>query len=75
MRITYTVSGQAGECQTQEDEDLREMAREIEEHVRGSHENLREDTLLPIRVADGLLNCLVYDAEEGDLGELTSTAQ
>jgi len=73
MRIIYALDGQPGLCETSQEEDLREMAREIEEHLQAQHPALAEDDYLPIKIADGLLNSLADDGEEVDLGELGET--
>lgn len=73
MKINYTLNGEQHELETVCEDDLREMAQDVEARLREQHPELQNDPNLPIRVADGLLNSLCLDAEEIELPELCPT--
>ncbi len=70
MKITYLLNGEQNELETSCEDDLREMAQDVEARLRQQHPELQDDPNLPIRVADGLLNSLCLDAEQVELPEL-----
>ncbi|TAK28817.1 MAG: hypothetical protein EPO21_21925 [Chloroflexota bacterium] len=74
MQVTYTVNGQSFMFEPQEEENLCDLAREVEEHVRAQHEELYENPYLSVIVADGVLNSLADDSADITLGELTRKA-
>lgn len=73
MQVTYAINGERFALETSAEEDLSELAVEIERHVRQQHPALGENSHLAVVIADRLLNDLSDDREELTLGELTRT--
>lgn len=71
MLVTFTVRGAPATYEMREENDVREMAREIEAHIRTNHSEAARETLL-VLVMDALLNGLADGSEEVDLGEITT---
>ncbi|MBA2247447.1 MAG: hypothetical protein H0W23_04905 [Chloroflexia bacterium] len=75
MLVTYTANRESHAFETEQQEDLREMAQEIERYLRAQHPDLDADGRLPIVVADGLLNGLAEEvADEVALGVIDQQA-
>lgn len=70
MNVRYQVSGAAHSFGTTENEDLRTILQEVEDHLRTAHPELSDRPYLAERVADSVLNSLASDAEI-DLGDLS----
>lgn len=70
MRVTYTINTETHSFETQQEEDLRELAQEIETHIREQHAQLAQQPELPTAIADGVLDSLADNSDEIVLGEL-----
>jgi len=70
MKVTYTASGKPDEFDIESGEDLREITREIEQHLLERHPDLRHDKRLPVTVADSVLNSIAEERGEIALGDL-----
>lgn len=70
MHVHYQVEGEAHSYTLQAEDDLREICREIEAHVRAAHPAVGSNPGLSIRIADGVLNGLADNSEELTLDEL-----
>lgn len=72
MNVRYEVMGVSFDFVCDEAEDLKALLDEIMGHVRSSHSELGDDDGLLVRVTDGVLNSLVDDRQEIELGELVT---
>ncbi len=71
MQVNYQVSGNPHTYDPGATEDLGEITRKIEEHLRRSHRELAGREHLTEKIADGLLNALAGDNTSIDLGDLS----
>ncbi|MBL7257289.1 hypothetical protein [Paractinoplanes lichenicola] len=72
MQISYQVAGSPHTYETGPSEDLAQISREIEEHLRQSHPELARNGHLAEKITDGLLNGLAGDTTDVELGDLSS---
>jgi hypothetical protein len=71
MQVRYQVGESTHTYDPGDSEDLGDLTRTIEEHLRGAHPELAGRQYLTERVTDGLLNALAGDSTDVDLGNLS----
>jgi hypothetical protein len=71
MQINYQVGGNPHTYDPGASEDLGEITRKTEEHLRQSHPELNGRDHLTEKITDGLLNSLAGDGTDVELGDLS----
>ncbi|MEV6349091.1 hypothetical protein [Actinoplanes sp. NPDC051851] len=71
MQVNYQVGGDRHTYDPGTSEDLGDITRGIEEHLRRNHPELAGRDHLTEKIADGLLNGLAGDGTDIELGDLS----
>ena len=71
MQVHYQVAGNSNTFDPGESDDLGDVTRTIEDHLRQAHPELAAKPHLTEKITDGLLNALAGDSTDIQLGDLT----